>query len=400
MSKGKNKNKNKRARVQSSTSSMDNSTAAEPPCCVCDQHNNINNDIGDIQTNIKTIEQSIANIKSNNELPEILENVISDIKSLQDAYNTSPLQLLIECVIKQQQQITHIASEIIDLKARSMRRNVILHNVPEAEGEDPEKLLKDHITKMGVTGGELVVERAHRMGAQRPPGSNPRPLVAAFTSSKMTERVLKARPAFDRSKLKEKKKNNKDSWITAHLPQEMLEEKKRLNYIADHYKEEAKKAEKNVRVSIKLDKLRINDELIRPKVNYPGIDTLLRIDSDERQELHDQFKYEQFDKLSKDNDSVTGFKPTKQLKCYNDLNQGYKAFLLRRNMLSQNTGLVYNLSGDKGFCSSGGAFGTFASMVIEEMGEVNFSMFIVASGSLEKFRKESVKALVSKYKKS
>lgn len=403
MSKGKGKNKSKRPRTDSS-STLNSSSVSQPPCCMCDTHKNVNKEIEELDSQVTSLKQTVETVKVDNDIQSILENMNDDIENLKIDKDRSPIPLLIDCVIKQNQQITKLTTELTDLKARSMRRNVLLHNVPEVDGdvqETPERLLLDHVKKMGLKGDGLDIERAHRMGPKRSPGSNPRPIVVAFTSTKTTDKVLKARPKFDRKKLKDKKLDNrsKDQWMSPHLPQEMLEERKRLNFLADHHQDTATKNKTSVKISIKLDKLRVNDNLTKPQVNAPGIEDMLALGNTDMQELS-KYKFDQFDKISKENSSITGFRPTKALTSHHDLNEAYKSFMLKPGMLLQKTGLVYKLSGEKGFSSSGGSFGTFASMVLEEISEDNFCMFIVSNGTIENFRKESVKALVKKFKEN
>ena len=61
---------------------------------------------------------------------------------------------------------TKLNQEIIDIRAHSMRSNLVFYNLPEVEKEDPFATVKDILAKkMGVDeNNEIEIERAHRLG--------------------------------------------------------------------------------------------------------------------------------------------------------------------------------------------------------------------------------------------
>jgi hypothetical protein len=139
--------------------------------------------------------------------------------------------------------------EILDLKTRSMRDNVVFSGVPESENESWEQtkyklkgLLKDHLKIRNVD--SVCIDRAHRMGNKQQKG--PRPIAAKLMNQESRDIVF--------SHLKNL---NKDSKIKVHdqLPPEILERRKRL---WPKFAEAKQNKVNNVKWS--LDKLFINGQ--------------------------------------------------------------------------------------------------------------------------------------------
>ena len=99
--------------------------------------------------------------------------------------------LLKRLVIKQTQEITQLRSEIDDLKSRSMRNNVIFHNVEERGHEICEKTILETLNKNKFGNSDPIkFERVHRLGPYNPHRKSPRPIVARTLDYKDTERIL------------------------------------------------------------------------------------------------------------------------------------------------------------------------------------------------------------------
>ena len=94
--------------------------------------------------------------------------------------------------------IEHLEEKIDDLENRSRRNNLCFEGIEESTNEtwqDTENKVKHLITShMPEVGGDIVIERAHRVGKPRSSAeSKPRKIVARFLNYKDRESVLKAK---------------------------------------------------------------------------------------------------------------------------------------------------------------------------------------------------------------
>ncbi|KAK3730847.1 hypothetical protein QZH41_009964 [Actinostola sp. cb2023] len=72
-----------------------------------------------------------------------------------------------------------LSDTAVDLRARSMRNNLVIYNLDENDKEeDVNELVRDVIEKLGIESDEIEIDRAHRMGKKR--GGKPRLVVARF----------------------------------------------------------------------------------------------------------------------------------------------------------------------------------------------------------------------------
>jgi hypothetical protein len=114
---------------------------------------------------------------------------------------------------------------ITDLKARSMRDNLVFSNIPERPNEAPnvtEDILRDFLErelKMARTDvNNISFERVHRMAGR----NNPRAIVAKFSSFKQRQDV----------KFKSRVRRGTNYFINEQFPPEVNEQRRRLNNIA------------------------------------------------------------------------------------------------------------------------------------------------------------------------
>ena len=130
-----------------------------------------------IEIHLARVDQDIKDLKHsytfvNETTDELKRNQMTQdnaIKSLEESINT----------IKGQNLQLH--QELIDVRAHSMRSNLVFYNLPEEDKEDPFATVRDVLTnKMAIDENkEIEIERAHRLGRKRDDGK-PRPIVAKF----------------------------------------------------------------------------------------------------------------------------------------------------------------------------------------------------------------------------
>ena len=149
--------------------------------------------------------------------------------------------------------------EIVDIRARSMRSNLIFYNVPEEAPENPEQVVRSVITKMGIEDGKgIEMERIQRMGKQSRPSHGtrvqetsqtcrPRAIIVKFLRYQDKENIRKAA-----HKLK-----GTNIGIGEQFPKPIYDARRRLYPIMRQAKLQGQKA------SMVLDKLYINGQLYK-----------------------------------------------------------------------------------------------------------------------------------------
>ena len=125
--------------------------------------------------------------------------------------------------------------DLMDMKSRSMRDNLLFTNISKHEHEDTELILTNFLKdRMNIT--DISFERVHRMGRvyQQPRGqpARPRTIVAKFTYFKDRERVRKSA-----NRLK-----GRHNGIRGQFPEEVEQRKKPLYQVLRQARQEKKKA--------------------------------------------------------------------------------------------------------------------------------------------------------------
>ncbi|XP_060597999.1 uncharacterized protein LOC132751777 [Ruditapes philippinarum] len=141
-----------------------------------------------------------------------------------------------------------LKAEIIDLKSRSMRDNLLFHKLPEEKDENCEEKIKHFIQdklKIDNAIDTIRLQRAHRVGPFK--AGKSRPIVAKFTEFHDREKVRRA--------AKELKGSN--FGISEQFPKEIVEQRRKLIPIMLQARKDGKEA------YLKVDKLYINNQLYR-----------------------------------------------------------------------------------------------------------------------------------------
>ena len=140
-----------------------------------------------IDAHLHAVDQEIKELKHS---LTFLHDTMTEIKNKQDAQEVQ-LNKLKKEVAEVKGVTTKLEREIVDIRARSMRSNLIFYNVPEEAHENLAQVVQSVITKMGIEDGKgIEMERIHRMGKQSRPSpsygtrvqetsqtSRPRPIV-------------------------------------------------------------------------------------------------------------------------------------------------------------------------------------------------------------------------------
>lgn len=198
-----------------------------------------------------------------------------DLESLrkENAQLWEEVQLLKSIVISLDRKVSQNQNDIVDLKSRSMKYNLMIHNLAEEDGENLfvkiPKLIKEHF------GINTEFSNIHRNGWNKQDKTRqdkPRSITGKLINFSDKEKILSAqRERKDRTpKL--------PFFITPQQPIQITENRKKLIEVSNKYKED------NVRTRILGNKLVFqNGTVYRDKVMKPRAEDILLIDDDEKQ---------------------------------------------------------------------------------------------------------------------
>ena len=172
----------------------------------------------------------------------------SDELAKQQKMNRDALKNISDKVANIEVQNAKLQQDLIDLRARSMRCNLLFYNLPESEQEDPFTIIREVLNeKMGIDeNGDIEIERAHRLGRKREDGK-PRAIVAKFLRYQDKEYIRKSAHLLKGTKI----------GIAEQFPKEIADVRKALYPVYKKAKKDGKTA-----VLIK-DKLFINGQRYR-----------------------------------------------------------------------------------------------------------------------------------------
>ena len=154
----------------------------------------------------------------------------------------------------QETKETELRTQMLDLKCREMRDNLLFYNIDEERGETSDdcarKVLKLIEESMEVQNAqsEIKLHRAHRIG--KFDRTKTRPIVAKFTYYPDREKVREAAPKLRGSKY----------GVSQQFPKEIQDKRRALVPIMKQAREEGKEA------YISVDKLYINGQLYRGQI--------------------------------------------------------------------------------------------------------------------------------------
>ena len=144
--------------------------------------------------------------------------------------------------------VNELQTEVVDLRCRSMRKNVVFTNIPQDNNEeDVENVVKKFMTeKMQIVNADsLEIARAHIFGRSRK--DKPRPIVVRFEKFKEKQLVTK---------------NGKNLAGTKYgVNDQYMKKRSQLFPIL------RKAREKNLKAVMSVDKLFINNILFNPETD-------------------------------------------------------------------------------------------------------------------------------------
>jgi hypothetical protein len=132
-----------------------------------------------IEGRMKTLEEDLRDVKTS---MEYAHAQITDLKTSHEIITTFNKETK-DRLDKLEKENADLHNGIIDLKAWSMRDNLIFYNLPEIEHENTTKMIHQLLEdKLGMKDVKVQVkiDRSHRLGRKREGNSKLRPIVAKF----------------------------------------------------------------------------------------------------------------------------------------------------------------------------------------------------------------------------
>jgi hypothetical protein len=130
-----------------------------------------------IKDRILSVEQDVKSLKESiNFAHAELDDLKKEMKERKEAEDEKEIKIKIL-----EESNRRLQESVIDLKARSMRDNLLFHNIQESDKEDCTvfKLLEEKL-EMPDARREIKIDRAHRVGRKRDDRRKPRAIVAKF----------------------------------------------------------------------------------------------------------------------------------------------------------------------------------------------------------------------------
>ena len=198
-----------------------------------------------IQENMQAIEQDLKEVKKS---IEYAHKEIDDLKK-ENVRKAQVEKESTERIQKLEADNAALMNSVIDLKARSMRDNLLFYNLPENRDENTTEVVQNLLAeKLGLENAKNIkIDRSHRLGKKKSGESKPRPIVAKFNFHQDKVTILQ-----NARKLK-----GTQIGISEQFPEEIAKERKRL------YPELKKARSNGMKANLVRDKLFINGELFR-----------------------------------------------------------------------------------------------------------------------------------------
>ncbi|XP_062573517.1 uncharacterized protein LOC134235401 [Saccostrea cucullata] len=183
--------------------------------------------------------------------------------------------MLKSVVIRLDRRVTEQEKEIIDLKGRSMKNNILIQNLEEEEGEDLfskiPRLLNEHLDIDGIEFANI-----HRNAGDRRQGDKPRVITGRLVRFENKDRILK------QQRKKKDEGINLPFYITPQSPVQVNETRRKLVELNSKYWSE------NIKTRVVGDKLVFpNGSVYRDKVKTPNAEEILQLDQKEQQKLEE-----------------------------------------------------------------------------------------------------------------
>ena len=198
-----------------------------------------------IEEHVKDMEQELKEVKKS---LEYAYNEMNDLRDQNVELQKSNDELKERLDVLEERN-SMLNNRVIDIQARSMRDNLLFHNIAEKDNEDTDEIIYNLVEQnlQIPHSRNIKIDRSHRIGKIRIGASKPRPIVAKFNFYPDKERILT-----NANKLKGTRIG-----ISEQFPEEIVKERKRLFPIMKKARDDGR------RVKLTRDKLYIDGQLYR-----------------------------------------------------------------------------------------------------------------------------------------
>ncbi len=183
-------------------------------------------------------------------------------------------------MIRKDKEIQELKEGMVEQRARSMNKNVLLHNVVEMHDENCENMFPTILTKETDLDKEriklLPIEKAHRIGSTRE-NKSARPIVVSFLSRKDKEDILRAWYS------KHGKPEGNQVKLTNQVPYEIVQRRAKNYQVVNDMKAKAPEGS-DIKYRMQGDKLYVNNQLIKPKVQPVTVADILSVNTNDIQD--------------------------------------------------------------------------------------------------------------------
>ena len=184
-----------------------------------------------IETMSSTLQQILSRMEKQEERADALERRVQQQSEEMKALSEE-VRGLREEKSEWRAQYDEVRERLIDQEARARRNNILIHGVEEGgQGEDVVRVVKELIGRRMKVEGDVIIERAHRIGGRRQGPGKPRPVIVKFLQYQQREKVRAARRHLPAG-----------IHITEDLPFEIREARKQLVPKMMRFREERKEA--------------------------------------------------------------------------------------------------------------------------------------------------------------
>jgi hypothetical protein len=146
---------------------------------------------GSMQNGGTTLSRASKNFENTlNEIQYEMADIATEVALIEESHGDSNAQitLLTSIVIKQAKAIDHLKDTCVGLQMRSMKSNILIHNLPETPNENCIRACGQALTDLGIDQTKIDIEIAHRLGQPRRNGQ--RPMVARFNRHDHVQHIL------------------------------------------------------------------------------------------------------------------------------------------------------------------------------------------------------------------
>lgn len=235
------------------------------------------------------------------------EDITSDVSTLTGKVERleEQVSLLISLLTKKDKEIISMKADITDLRARTMRDNIIINGLEEEDHENLQTKVNDLLHKIEVNtdegnSGPVSFDRIHRFGRNT---KGPRPIVAKIHDFRDKMTIMTNAPNLKKLTEGAVPPKPQTLFINDQYPEEIAERRKQAFYKIKVNKQRPDHLQAKMKLT--QDRLYINGELDKPAITRPSPAAILTYDQTEEEKMK-KLKVVTGERQSEKGNSFTG----------------------------------------------------------------------------------------------